>query len=181
MNRRIVLLCGMLAGCGAPADRLSDEDAAAAQNISIEKPVAIEVPQSTAPAEAPPPMARYSAIGTEPGWALTVTPARIRYEGDYGTVVITEPTPAGFRPVPGRYAGTRLTVTIAPGPCSDGMSDRTYRDTVTVTADGKTVSGCGGGTIAAPKAETAPAEDPPLSDGQAADADKAPKVAKVPG
>ena len=29
-------------------------------------------------------------------------------------------------------------MTIAPGPCNDGMSDRTYRDTVTVVADGKT-------------------------------------------
>ena len=39
-------------------------------------------------------------------------------------------------------------MTISAGPCSDGMSDLTYRQTVRVTADGRTVSGCGGGTIA---------------------------------
>ena len=39
-------------------------------------------------------------------------------------------------------------LTIAPGPCSDGMSDLVYRQTVQVVADGKPVSGCGGGTVA---------------------------------
>lgn len=146
----------LLAGCGEPADRLTDEQAAAQQNAAIEETVEIDVPEPTSSPAPAPPAASYAALGTEPGWALSVTPKSMRYEGDYGSVTIAEATPARFRPVPGRYAGTRLAVTIAPGPCNDGMSDRTYRDTVTVEADGKSVSGCGGGVIADPNQPTEP-------------------------
>ena len=70
------------------------------------------------------------------------------YAGDYGEVNIAEPTPPNFRPAHGTYRSGKLQVTISAGPCSDGMSDLIYRQTVRVTADGRTVSGCGGGTIA---------------------------------
>jgi uncharacterized membrane protein len=153
----------ILAGCGAPADRLSDEEAAAQQNAAIEETVAIDVPQPTSVAPPPPPAPSYKALGTEPGWALTVTPKTMSYEGDYGAVTIAEPTPPRFRPVPGRYVGTRLQLTISPGPCSDGMSDRTYRHTVTLVADGKAVSGCGGGTIPEPAAMAEPLSEPALN------------------
>jgi uncharacterized membrane protein len=156
MKCKILVLCATLAGCGAPSDRLTDEQAAAEQNAAIEETVAIDVPEPITTAPPPPsPTLSYKALGTEPGWALTVTPKTINYEGEYGSVVISEPTPPRFRPGPGRYAGTRIAVTIAPGPCSDGMSDRTYRHTVTVVVDGKSVSGCGGGTM---PASEAPAE-----------------------
>lgn len=150
MKYGIFVLGALLAGCGAPADRLSDEDAEAQQNAAIDETIAIDVPQPTTVAPPALPAQRYKALGTEPGWALTVTPKTMRYEGDYGSVTIAEATPPAFRPVPGRYAGARLTVTIAPGPCNDGMSDRTYRHTVTLAADGTTVSGCGGGVLADP-------------------------------
>ncbi len=163
MKCKILVLCALLAACGAPADRLTDEQAAAQQNSAIEETIAIEVPAPIAASPPAPPALSYEALGTEPGWALTVTPKTIIYEGNYGSVTITEPTPPRFRPVPGRYAGTRLAVTIAPGPCNDGMSDRTYRDTVTVVADGKTVSGCGGGTIADPNQPTEPDDDAALN------------------
>ncbi|MES2903187.1 MAG: hypothetical protein V4696_03295 [Pseudomonadota bacterium] len=148
MNAKILILCALLAGCGAPADRLTDEQAAAEQQANIEAPQQIEVPPQTNVAPPATPTPSYKALGTEPGWTLTVTPTSMSYEGDYGATIIAEPSPPRFRPVAGRYAGTRLVVTIAPGPCSDGMSDRTYRDTVTVSADGSIVSGCGGGVIA---------------------------------
>src|SRR3546814_12701524 len=45
------------------------------------------------------------------------------------------------------YVTDRLKVEVARGECSDGMSDRRYRDTVRVTADGKPVKGCGGGIL----------------------------------
>ena len=154
MTYRIITFCVLLTGCGAPADRLTDEQAAAQQQANIETPQPIEVPPpvNVAPPAAPAPS--YKALGNEPGWTLTVTPETMIYEGDYGTVTITEATPSRFRPVAGRYTATRLTVTIAPGPCSDGMSDLTYRDTVTIVADGKSVSGCGGGAVAAPELPT---------------------------
>jgi heat shock protein HslJ len=90
----------------------------------------------------------YKAVGTEPGWSLTVRPARMDYAGDYGEVNIAEPTPPDFRAAHGTYRSGKLQLTISAGPCSDGMSDLVYRQTVRVTADGRTVSGCGGGTVA---------------------------------
>lgn len=134
-----------LAACGANDDRLTDEQAAAAQNIVVDAPVAIDQPP---PIPATPAVAAYRAVGTEPGWALTIKGATMTYEGDYGSVKISEPTPANFRPAPGSYSGKRLKLTISPGPCSDGMSDLIYRQTVRLVADGKTVEGCGGGTVA---------------------------------
>lgn len=147
MIRMFLLPLLMLTGCGAGSDRLTDEQASAEQNAAIEAPIDIAVPPPAAP-PAKAAKAEYRAVGTEPGWAFTVTPTTIRYEGDYGSVIIAEPTPPRFRPVPGRYSGTRLQLTIAPGPCNDGMSDKVYRHTVQLVADGKTVSGCGGGTVA---------------------------------
>src|SRR3546814_4280104 len=88
------------------------------------------------------------ALGTEPGWTLEITPSRLNYDGDYGETKIRVPNP-GAMPGPDgeRYVTDRLKVDVARGECSDGMSDRRYRDTVTVTADGKTVKGCGGGIL----------------------------------
>ena len=104
----------------------------------------------TPAAEAPPQgpgeqPAAYMALGTEPGWTLEITPSRLNYDGDYGTTKIMVPNPGPKPSISGeRYVTGRLTVDITHAECSDGMSDRRYRDTVTVTADGKTVKGCGG-------------------------------------
>ncbi len=106
---------------------------------------AAETPPQT-PADTP--AAAYMALGTEPGWTLEITPSRLNYDGDYGETKIMVPNP-GAKPNAGgeRYATARLTVDVARTECSDGMSDRRYADTVTVTADGKTVKGCGGGIL----------------------------------
>jgi len=89
--------------------------------------------------------AAYMALGTEPGWTLEITPSRLNYDGDYGETKIMVPNPGAKPSFNGeRYVTERLTVDITHAGCSDGMSDRRYRDTVTVTADGKTVKGCGG-------------------------------------
>jgi heat shock protein HslJ len=105
-------------------------------------------------AEAPPqspgeqPAAAYMALGTEPGWTLEITPSRLNYDGDYGETKIMVPNPGAKPSFNGeRYVTDRLTVDVTHGECSDGMSDRRYRDTVTVTADGKTVKGCGGAIL----------------------------------
>ena len=105
------------------------------------------VPAAETPPQTPgdTPAAAYMALGTEPGWTLEITPSRLNYDGDYGETKIMVPNP-GAKPSAGgkRYITDRLTVDVAPGECSDGMSDRRYADTVTVVADGKTVKGCGG-------------------------------------
>ncbi|WP_432768069.1 MAG: META domain-containing protein [Sphingopyxis sp.] len=106
------------------------------------------VPVSDAPPGAPAPAAAYFALGTEPGWSLEISPGLLNYDGDYGDTKILQPNPGAQPTATGeRYVTERLVVEVTRGECSDGMSDRRYRDTVTVTADGTTVKGCGGGVL----------------------------------
>jgi heat shock protein HslJ len=101
-----------------------------------------------APGEKPAPSASYMAVGTEPGWTLEITPERLNYAGDYGETKIAVPNPGATPAANGKtYAAGRLSVAIEHAPCSDGMSDRRYADTVRVTADGKSVQGCGGAIL----------------------------------
>ena len=152
--KRFLALAPLLltAACGAPSDRLSDEDAAVEQTPAVLDEGNADSEAIGAATELPEPedsgAILYKAVGNEPGWNLTVRPARMDYVGDYGEVKIAEPTPPNFRAAHGTYRSGKLQVTISAGPCSDGMSDLIYRQTVRVTADGRTVSGCGGGTIA---------------------------------
>ncbi|HVI98667.1 MAG TPA: META domain-containing protein [Sphingomonas sp.] len=128
MRRAIVLLAGAvgLAGC------------AMEQFPGPERP-------GPPPRPRPPAGDTYRAIGTEPGWALTIGPRTMRYEGNYGQNVVEAPTPEARPTFNGRRYETRqLTVDITRTPCSDGMSDRRYPDTVRVTTRRGTVRGCGG-------------------------------------
>ncbi len=78
----------------------------------------------------------------------------LNYDGDYGDTKIVVANPGARPSFNGeRYVTPRLTVDITHAACSDGMSDRRYRDTVTLTAEGKTAKGCGGGVL--PPAELA--------------------------
>ncbi|MGH6697446.1 META domain-containing protein [Sphingopyxis sp.] len=89
--------------------------------------------------------AAYMALGTEPGWTLEITPSRLNYDGDYGETKIMVPNPGAKPSTNGRtYTTDRLSVVVKQAPCSDGMSDRRYSDTVRVVADGKNLQGCGG-------------------------------------
>ncbi|NIJ37808.1 heat shock protein HslJ [Sphingopyxis panaciterrae] len=107
------------------------------------------VPAAEAPpSPGKPPAAAYLALGTEPGWTLEITPGMLNYDGDYGDTKIVVANPGARPGINGeRYVTRRLTVDVTHGECSDGMSDRRYRDMVTVTADGQTVKGCGGGIL----------------------------------
>ena len=99
-----------------------------------------------APREAP-----YKALGTEPGWALTIERGLIRYVGDYGRTRVTTAAPVPRPSFNGlRYVTPRITVDVTRSRCNDGMSDRDYPDSVTVTVGRKTVRGCGGDPIVAP-------------------------------
>lgn len=104
-------------------------------------------PATQSPPQSPggAPAAAYLALGTEPGWTLEITPARLNYDGDYGSTKIMVPNPGAKPSLNGRtYVTDRLSVVIKTAPCSDGMSDRRFADTVRVVADGKTLQGCGG-------------------------------------
>lgn len=90
----------------------------------------------------------YRALGTEPFWGLTITPAEMVFDAANGPVRIIQPTPPPIIGVAGPiYQTPRLGVNIVHARCSDGMSDRVYPDKVQVTADGRRFEGCGGEAV----------------------------------
>lgn len=85
----------------------------------------------------------YRAIGTEPFWDLTISD-KLVFTDRGNNVSVVQPTPAMQSTAPGElYNSPRIRVTIARSRCSDGMSDRTYPDTVQVTVDKRLYRGCG--------------------------------------
>lgn len=115
---------------------------------------------------------RYRAIGTEPFWDLSIGYELI-FTDRGNNVRVVQPTPRPIVGVAGEIYNTRrIRVNIIHSRCSDGMSDRTYPDTVQVTVDGRQFRGCGarpdfflsvddrGNPVVAPPALTPPA--PPL-------------------
>jgi uncharacterized membrane protein len=97
------------------------------------------LPPADAPAAGP-----YRALGTEPFWSVTVAAGRMTFESPDGPPVSMPAPPPRATANGRRYETSRLTMDVARGECSDGMSDRRYADTVTVRMDGRTLNGCGG-------------------------------------
>ncbi len=88
----------------------------------------------------------YKALGTEPFWSLEINNADMVFQHDKvvsASNVEVRPSFNGWR-----YTSPKITADITFAPCSDGMSDRTYKDTVTVMVGKETYKGCGGGIIA---------------------------------
>ena len=85
----------------------------------------------------------YRAIGTEPFWDLTIG-SDLLFNDRGNNISVAEPAPPAQRGFAGEsYFGRRLSVNVVHSRCSDGMSDRSYPDTVTVTVDGRLYRGCG--------------------------------------
>jgi len=111
-----------LSACGAPA----------------EKPVAEEK------------LGDYSALGTEPGWAIEIKDDAIAFSSQNGKdfklpVERMKKTDSGWE-VRGFSDTDNINIYITSDEqCSDGMSDRSYADTVKVEAsEVGTLNGCGG-------------------------------------
>jgi heat shock protein HslJ/uncharacterized membrane protein len=86
----------------------------------------------------------YRAIGTEPFWDLEI--GRDLIFTDRGNnVSVSQPAPQPINGVAGEtYQTSRLEVNIVHRQCNDGMSDRSYPDTVDVRVDGRQrYRGCG--------------------------------------
>lgn len=86
----------------------------------------------------------YRAIGTEPFWDLEI--GRDLIFTDRGNnVSVSQPAPQPIQGTAGPiYRTDRLEVNIVHRQCSDGMSDRSYPDTVDVRVDGRQrYRGCG--------------------------------------
>lgn len=96
------------------------------------------------PGEANAQAAPYRAVGTEPFWSLTIDPHWMKFEAP-GQRSVTVATPRVIHGFAGEiYQTRRIGVNTVHKSCSDGMSDRTYPDTVQVTVDGRQYKGCGG-------------------------------------
>ena len=92
----------------------------------------------------------YSAIGTEPGWAVEIKGDEIAFSSQNGKdfklpVERAKKTASGWE-VRGFSGTDNINIYITSDEkCSDGMSDRSYADTVKVEAsDNGTLNGCGG-------------------------------------
>lgn len=103
--------------------------------------IALTALPATAQAQAQP---DYRASGTEPFWSLTIGARTMRFEAP-GRQPVSVATPRVIHGFAGEIWQTRrINVNTNHIKCSDGMSDRSYPDTVTVTIDGRTYKGCGG-------------------------------------
>ena len=112
--------------------------------LTVALPVLVSC-QTVAPADETVAAEVYTARGNEPGWILKMDGKTIAYEGDYGETKIKIPAPVARPSFNGlRHVSDRLTVDVTYASCTDGMSGLRFADTVTVTADGKQVRGCGG-------------------------------------
>jgi uncharacterized membrane protein len=131
MRRGWLLAVLALAGCdrGPPAEQ------AAAVEIS-----------PAAPELAPVPEQNFQALGTEPFWAVEVTSGRLRYstpENQQGSDFPARRAIEGDAQVwSATFEGSHFTLRIAPGTCSDGMSDTVYAFTALVAFAGETRQGC---------------------------------------
>lgn len=91
----------------------------------------------------------FVATGTEPGWRLTLSPATLDLEADYGTTRVSLPTPAprqrdGAVIYSGEGEGHAVALAVRDGYCTNAMSGKPFPCTVSVTLDGDRVDGCGG-------------------------------------
>ena len=146
-----------LAGCqqapDAPPPRPSQTESSAikaAGSPTRTPPVSAEPTPIPAPkpSAAPTlvPSKHFQALGTEPFWSVEVLPGKMRFSSPEQLDGITFPATAtslgsGYRYV-GTMANTKVTLTITPGKCSDGMSDRTYAFTAALTIGDRYMRGC---------------------------------------
>jgi len=87
------------------------------------------------------------AVGTEPFWAMEITDAGFKFSGvdiPEQTAPATGPAMAGAEAT---WSGTSadnvaMKVVLTSGPCSDGMSDRTYPLNAKVDVGGQSYTGC---------------------------------------
>lgn len=101
---------------------------------------------TTVPTRPPEPAATYRALGTEPFWSLELTGREMVFtEANAPGVRIVEPQPKAIHGFAGDiFQGKRINLNIIHGQrCSDGMSDRVYRDKVQVRVDNRSFEGCG--------------------------------------
>ena len=91
--------------------------------------------------------ATYKALGTEPFWSLEMSNGIMSFKDANDPMTRVMEYRATSTPNGWRYASKTITADVTLTPCSDGMSDRTYKDTVTVMVGKEAYKGCGGGVL----------------------------------
>ena len=87
----------------------------------------------------------WGALGTEPFWNVLIDQHHVTFIEPDQAQPLRDPRPQPVITAAGQtYQTARITVSIARGTCSDGMSDRVYPDIVRVTVGGRQLNGCGG-------------------------------------
>lgn len=85
--------------------------------------------------------------GTEPFWGGEATGAALTYstpdDPDGTTIAVERFAGRGGLSFSGSLDGAALVMTVTPGACSDGMSDRSYPFTVTLQLGDEQRNGCG--------------------------------------
>ncbi|WP_086652249.1 META domain-containing protein [Acetobacter cibinongensis] len=124
----LAALClpGLLAAC-SPSEHQDTPPAAAATQTSA---------------------AVYQASGTEPSWHLTLAGSVLTFEPMGAAKVVRTITPAQASTGARQYKAQDMTVDITPKACTDRMSGQRFTETVSVTTQGRTVTGCGGDAAA---------------------------------
>lgn len=132
MPRPILLAPLLLAACTQPQPQAEPSEAAAT------------VPASAA--SSPEAWDRLQALGTEPFWSVEIATGTLRYatpENSEGTFFPAERSVDGARQTfTGTLEGKSFTLVIAPGPCSDGMSETVYPLSATRTLGEDVQRGC---------------------------------------
>ena len=96
------------------------------------------------PADAVPALP-FRALGHEPSWLLTLDGENLRLLLDFGARELVVPAPAPrLTPAGVVYEGGAIAATLTPGLCRDSATGMPHPFAVTVTAEGRTLTGCGG-------------------------------------
>ena len=151
MRSALMLAALALAACDQsqpPKDR-ADNVVSSGAPIELSQEGAPSAPapvQATAatpnPAEAE---KHFQALGTEPFWSIDVLSGQLRYsspEVEPTTFASTEMKVGKGARYTGTMNGQAISLLIAPGKCSDGMSDTVYQWKAALTIAGKTEHGC---------------------------------------
>ena len=144
---RKAVLAGLLAlgGC----EQASDTPQPGPSELLPSEPVPAVLPSAIpSPIAAPAPVQQkhFQAIGTEPFWSVEVLSGQLRYSSpeqlDGITFAATSTSFGGGSRYTGTMDGAKVTLTIAPGKCSDGMSDQVYAYTAALTIGEQAMRGC---------------------------------------
>ena len=90
---------------------------------------------------------KISLLGNEPFWGAKIADGTLTWSTpdniDGETVPVTRFSGNNGLGFSGEVSGEVIQIAVTPGECSDGMSDRTYPFTVTITLGDRQLEGCG--------------------------------------